>query len=228
MSMYSDYVEIEKEDGSIILDVCEGVDILRLDLCDWDDVTEVNIPASVKRIAFQAVVGLNFLERFNVSPENEYFVEVDGCVYSSDMKTLVLYPPAKFCDCFEIPSTVESIAPGAFWGVNDLNCVKLGKNVKSIGYEAFAGSGCIERIYIDKGVEEINRLIDDFIESRKWLVIGGPSGSAIEQWCYENAVRFCPLNEDQVEDFLSSSEWNDVVPSVYYFYECRERLKKGL
>lgn len=228
MSMYSDYVEIEKEDGSIILDVCEGVDILRLDLCDWDDVTEVNIPASVKRIAFQAVVGLNFLERFNVSPENKYFVEVDGCVYSSDMKTLVLYPPAKACDCFEIPSTVERIAPGAFWGVNDLNCVKVGKNVKFIGYEAFAGSCCIERIYIDKGVEEINRLIDDLFESRKWLVIGGPSGSVIEQWCYENAVRFCPLSEDQVEDFLSSSEWNEVVPSVYYFNEYRERMKKGL
>lgn len=229
MSKYFDYVEIENEDGSIILDVCEGVERLEcFDIDGWYPVTEVNIPASVKSIDFQVAVGMEYLERFNVSPESKYFVEVDGCVYSSDMKTLIIYPPAKACNCFEIPSTVESIAPGAFWGVCDLKSVKVGKNVKRIGYEAFTGSLCIERIYIDESVEEISRLIDDLHESREYLVIGGSSGSAIERWCYENAVRFCPLNKDQIEDFLSSPEWDELVPSVFYFYECRERLKKGL
>lgn len=229
MSKYFEYDVIENEEGDIILNVCEGVERLeRFDIDSWYPVIEINIPASVKTIDFQAVAGMDYLECINVSPESKYFVVVDGCVYSADMKTLVIYPPAKVCDCFEIPSTVESIAPGAFWGVTDLKCVKVGKNVKRIGYEAFAGSLCIERIYIDKGVEEISCLIDDLYESREYLVIGGFSGSAIECWCYENAVRFCPLNEDQVEDFLSSPEWNEVVPSVSYFYECRDRLKMGL
>ena len=229
MSVDFEYDVIENKNGDIILNVREGVErVDRFDLDSWYPVIEINIPASVKAIDFQAVAGMEFLDCINVDPESKYFVAVDGCVYSSDMKTLVLYPPAKACDCFEIPSTVESIAPGAFWGVTGLKCVKLGKNVKRIGYEAFAGSLCIERIYIDKGVEEINRLIDDLYESREYLVVGGFSGSAIERWCYENAVRFCPLSEDQVEDFLSSPEWDEVVPSVAYFYECRDRLKKGL
>lgn len=234
MSKYFDYVEIENEDGDIILNVCEGVK--RLEQFDIDSrcpVIEINIPASVKTIDFQAVAGMDYLECINVSPESKHFVVVDGCVYSSDMKTLIIYPPAKACDCFEIPSTVESIAPGAFWGATDLKCVKVGKNVKSIGYEAFAAAFPIERIYIDKNVEAIEYFLEDsdYIEvhfmSRESLVIGGVAGSAIEHWCRENAVRFCPLNEDQVEDFLASSEWNDAVPPLDY-YECSQCLKKSL
>lgn len=234
MSKYFDYDEIENEDGSIIVDVCDGVERLeKFGLDGWYPVTEVNIPASVKSIDFQAVAGMDYLERFNVSPENKHFVEVDGCVYSSDMSTLIAYPPAKACDCFEIPSSVESIAPGAFWGVTKLKCVKVGKHVKRIGYEAFAAAFPIERIYIDKNVEAIEYFLEDsdYLEvhfmSRECLVIGSVAGSAIEHWCRENVVRFCPLNEDQVEDFLASSEWNDAVPPLDY-YECSQSLKKSL
>ena len=234
MSKYFDYVEIEKEDGSIILDVCEGIERLEcFNINGWYPVTEVNIPASVKSIDFQVVVGMEYLKRFNVSPENKYFVEVDGCVYSADMSTLVAYPPSKACDCFEIPSTVECIAPGAFRGACQLKSVKIGKSVKVIGYEAFARAYSIERIYIDKNVETIEYFLQEcedldlYIMYREDLVIGGAKGSNIDQWCRKNAVRFCPLNEDQVEDFLASSEWNDTVPPLDD-YECSQCFMRNL
>ena len=233
MSKYFDYVEIEKDDGSIILDVCEGVERLECFNVDgWYPVTEINIPASVKSIDFQVVAGMDWVERFNVSPENKHFVEIDGCVYSSDLRTFIVYPPAKECDCFEIPSTVERIAPGAFWGATSLKCVKVGKSVKSIGYEAFAAAFSIKRIYIDDSVDTIDYFLEKcdcferYITSQQVLVIGGKIGSSIERWCHEHVVRFCSLNDDQIEDFLSSSKWNDIVVPIDYneYIECLKKV----
>lgn len=231
--MNMDFEFIEKNDGSIILDICEGVKRLTpLDICD-DDITEINIPASVEIIDFQAVVGLDFVERFNVNPNNKRFVEVDGCVYSADMRTLIVYPPGKECECFEIPSTVEHIAPGAFWGVQVIESVKIGENVKSIGNEAFGAAWPLRRIFVGKNVNVIEYLFeksnnfDLYMSARYGLVVGGVEGSPIEAWCNENAVRFCPLNEDQIENFVTSSEWNETVPELdlNYCWDCYRHTK---
>ena len=231
--MYIDFDVVEKKDGSVIVAVCEGVENLDYIKAVGKQVTEINIPATVKNIGPWVISDMPCVEHFSVSPRNKHFVEVDGCVYSADMSTLVAYPPSKVCDCFEIPSTVKHIAPGAFRGACQLKCVKIGKNVKVIGYEAFARAYSLEHIYIHQNVETIEYFLQEcedldlYIMCRESLIIGSAKGSNIDRWCSKNAVRFCPLNEDQVEDFLASPTWNYTVPPMDED-ECSQCFMKSL
>ena len=231
--MCIDFEVVERKDGSAIIDVCEGTKSMDYFGIISDDYVEVNIPSSVESIGSRLLSGIPHVGHFNVSPENRHFVEMDGCVYSADMQTLIAYPPSKACECFEIPLMVENIAPGAFRCASQLKSVKVGENVKTIGHEAFARAYSIERIYIDKNVQTIEYLLQEcedldlYIMYREDLVIGGATGSAIEHWCRENATRFCPLEDSQVEDFLASSEWNSKAPMLDDD-ECWECMKKSM
>ena len=157
------YNVIKKNDGNVIVDICEGVKEL-----DWLEVNcgyemvKVNIPASVENIGSLAFHDIPNVECFSVSPKNTHFVEMDGCIYSADMSTLVAYPSGKECECFEIPTSVEVIASGAFRGAHELTSVKIGKNVRTIDYQAFARAYSIERIYIDENVQTMKMVKDMF------------------------------------------------------------------
>lgn len=219
------YNYMENNDGTVTLDFCEGVkDLSEPVIWDLDNIdgriTQVNIPSTVESINCRFVEDMMYVERFQVNPANEHFIEVDDCVYSADMRELIAYPPNKSDRFFEIPSAVEGIAPWAFCCNNHLCCINIGPNVKAIGRRAFGRAFSLQHIYIDKSVSEIEDFfcqcgdLDLYISVRASLIVAGVAGSAIERWCRENATYFLALKDDQVDDFITSPIWTRDIPEL--------------
>ena len=115
-----------------------------------------------------------------VSAENTNYKTIDGVLYSSDEKTLVAYPMGLSTNPI-IPSGVEIIGAGAFYGntelvnvtfpntvthINDnafyfnttLNNITLPSSLQFIGLQAFSVNSSLSQIIIPSSVNSIGRL----------------------------------------------------------------------
>ena len=77
------------------------------------------------------------LTAFEVDPSNKSFAVIDNSLCSYDKKTLVCYPGGMDSDSYTIPKTVETIAPYAFFGAENLDEVVFPSGLKSIDKSAF-------------------------------------------------------------------------------------------
>lgn len=139
--------------------------------CD-EKVQVINIGKDVKEIDGKAFYSCWNLERIEVDEENPYYCDVDGVLYTKDMKTLVclpinhdlylakqdgittdLWPGDEGYDEYKknymtmvIPSTVEHIGELAL-NYNALSDIYLPEGLKTIGTLAFFRSTLTENIY---------------------------------------------------------------------------------
>lgn len=146
--------------------------------CD-DKVQVINIGKDVKSIDGKSFYSCWNLERIEVDEANPYYCDVDGVLYTKDMKMLVCYPinhdwylarqngfekelwPGdegydeykKANMTMVIPSTVEHIDELAL-NYNALSDVYLPEGLKTIGTLAFFRSTLMENIYTYKGESE--------------------------------------------------------------------------
>ncbi len=146
--------------------------------CD-DKIVVINIGKDVKEIDGKSFYSCWNLERIEVDENNPYYCDVDGVLYTKDMKTLVCYPinhdwylarqngfekelwPGddgydeykKANMTMVIPSTVEHIDELAL-NYNALSDVYLPEGLKTIGTLAFFRSTLMENIYSYKGESE--------------------------------------------------------------------------
>ncbi|MBQ1434707.1 MAG: leucine-rich repeat protein, partial [Clostridia bacterium] len=116
-------------------------------------ITSVYIPASVTEIGIRPFFGCS-LNSIEISADNPAFVMYDGCIYTKDMKTLVMCPTTR-SGSFEVPSGVETIADNAFSDCKGLTSVYIPFGVKSIGNAAFSGCEGLTYIYVPAGVKTI-------------------------------------------------------------------------
>lgn len=72
-----------------------------------------------------------------VDVENPYFCSVDGVLYNKDMTILIWSPPYRQSSEFNIPETVEVIAPGAF-GNSKYQSIHIPNSVTTLGAFAFS------------------------------------------------------------------------------------------
>ncbi len=146
--------------------------------CD-EKVEVINIGSQVKEIDAKSFYSCWALQRIEVDENNPYYCDVDGVLYTKDMKTLVCYPinydwylaqengfevelwPGdegydeykKANMTIVIPSTVEHIGDLAL-NYNALSDIYLPETVKTIGDLAFFESTLTENIYTYKGESE--------------------------------------------------------------------------
>lgn len=66
-----------------------------------------------------------------VDERNEHYKCIDGVVFSSDLKTLVMYPSGRPDPYYEIPAHVEIVGEHCMLSSN-LKCIKFGNNIKRI------------------------------------------------------------------------------------------------
>lgn len=142
--------------------------------CD-DKVQVINIGKDVNSIDGKSFYSCWNLERIEVHKDNQYYCDVDGVLYTKDMKTLVCYPinhdwylarqngfekelwPGdegydeykKANMTIVIPSTVEHIGELAL-NYNALSDIYLPEGLKTIGTLAFFRSTLTENIYTYK------------------------------------------------------------------------------
>ena len=138
--------------------------------------TSITIPGSVTEIK-NAFKGCTALTAINVDPDNENYCSEDGILFNKEKTTLIQYPTADntrteytipdgvtafgeaFCGCLltkiTIPSSVKSIAGGAFYGNSALTSVSIAEGPTSIGDYAFYECTGLTSITIPNSVTKL-------------------------------------------------------------------------
>ncbi len=115
-----------------------------------ENVTKITIGKYVQDIGLWALENNKHLVAIEVDDENEFFCDLDGVLYSKDMKTLLFYPPSRGISdmtdadgnavkgiAYEIPEGVEAIRTKAFYKCSELREITLPSTLKSIEEKAF-------------------------------------------------------------------------------------------
>jgi hypothetical protein len=133
---------------------------------------EITIGKDVTDIGRMAFNNCAALERIIVDTENPNYCDVDGVLYTKDMKTLLLYPNQKTAASYTVPDGVETIAMAAFYqhpkdetynaesAKNTelvLEEVILPDSVKTISEMAFFGNAKLASLPMGNGVEYIGK-----------------------------------------------------------------------
>ena len=113
-------------------------------------VTKITIGKNVKEISDWAFGNSRKITAFEIDDENPYLCDVDGVIYTKDMKTILFYPPARAIETskndkgeevntiiYTIPEGVETIRTKAFYKCYELTEIVLPSTLKSIEEKAF-------------------------------------------------------------------------------------------
>ena len=113
----------------------------------------ITIPSSVIKIG-EPFTCRNKLESISVSANNSAYSAENGVLFNKNKTKLITYPEGKVGESYTVPSSVNSIAAGAFTG-STLKSVTIPNSVKSIGNAAFFWCYNLEGITIPSSVTNI-------------------------------------------------------------------------
>lgn len=119
------------------------------------NLTKVIFGKKVKTVGSGVFVGCTKLEKIDISTKNEYLVCDSGVLYDKEKTTLIEMLPGREETTFKCPSTVTTIRPYAFWGVEELQKVLLSQNLHKIPAYAFANCQSLTGIEIPYSVYRI-------------------------------------------------------------------------
>ena len=122
---------------------------------DYDLLTSITIPSSVKSIGDSAFYNCTKLESIAVDQNNSnYSSDEYGVLFNKDKTELIQYPVGNTRTQYTIPSSVTSIGDGAFYNCSALETVTFGDNSKLviIGNEAFYNCSNLTSIKIPSSV----------------------------------------------------------------------------
>lgn len=119
----------------------------------WCGFKSITIPSSVIKIG-EPFTCRNKLESISVSANNSAYSAENGVLFNKNKTKLITYPERKAGESYTIPSSVNSIAAGAFTN-STLKSVTIPDSVKSIGNAAFFCCYNLEGITIPSSVTNI-------------------------------------------------------------------------
>ena len=98
---------------------------------------EVTIPKNLIVYSPNAFASCEYLENIFVDDDNQYYVDIDGVVYTKDLKTLYEYPAGKNTIEYKVLDSVTKIGEFAFYGSKIIQNVILPDGLEIISAEAF-------------------------------------------------------------------------------------------
>lgn len=141
--------------------------------------TELNIPAGVTTIG-EAVFSCNKnLKAFTVDEANTAYKEVEGVLFTKDMKKLVAYPAASVRNIsYTVPAKVEIIGSGAFTDAT-LTHITLPSSLTTIYNAAFAHNDYITELTIPASVTTIGVVTNNNYSAKTENIIYGTNIKAL-------------------------------------------------
>ena len=100
-----------------------------------ENLKRVNIPESVDQMGDDPFAGCKDISIDNRSP---FFINDGGILFDKDRRFLIHYTASIPDERYEIPETVEWIGKHSFYKCQNLRCVRITKNVKFMGNNAFS------------------------------------------------------------------------------------------
>ncbi len=122
---------------------------------DCGEITEITVPASVRRIDDYTFVGCAKLTQVHVDAANPAYTDADGVVYTKDMTRLVCVPAGNARTSYAIADTVTRIGGKALFGCADLTSVTIPSGVVQIGDYAFEGCKRLATVSVPASVTRI-------------------------------------------------------------------------
>ena len=132
---------------------------------------EIIIPESVETISNGLVGFESGIKRIKVSPDNPFFKDIDGVLYSKDGKTLFTFPAMYNQIDYVVPQGTEQISNCAFQGSNYLRSITLPTSITTIGVDAFAFCEKLQKVDIPHGVTKIKEYTFLGCEKLKYVSI---------------------------------------------------------
>ena len=142
-------------DGLRQVNIGSGVSFIEDYAFSWcDNLTEVTLPETISHFTGLAFGGCSGLNAIKVHPENPWYTDMDGIVYSKDMTQLCCVPSG-YTGSYVAPDSLTEVGQGAFMECMGLTSVVLPDNVLVIGEHAFYSCYNLEWMYAGKGVQII-------------------------------------------------------------------------
>ena len=167
--------------------------------------TSVTIPASVRDIDDEAFENSPLLQKIIVDPNNRYFKDVDGILYTKNMREIVLYPPGIKAESFSIPDGVREINARAFAGVTQLKKITLPNSLVEIEDEAFYGCMGLTEITVPEKVRELGDNIFGEAEN-------------LQSVYFEGNLPDAP-DPDDIDEFIYASRRGNLIDATSYYKE---------
>ena len=118
-------------------------------------ITEITLPAQVTDLGGM-LAGMNSLRAVYVSENsNTYYADKEGILFDKDQTEILYYPSAKTGN-YTLPDTVTTIGAGVFANNRNITSFTIGKNVTTIGDNAFYQCSKLETVtFEDGGTEDL-------------------------------------------------------------------------
>lgn len=117
----------------------------------------IYIGPSVSFIGYWAFCNNSALENIFVDPENKSYCDVDGVLFTKDMKKLVCYPMGKKAESYVIPETVTAVGTVAFYKCEGLKFVTLPASLEIIEEMGFFGCSSLSGFSLPDGLKVIGK-----------------------------------------------------------------------
>ena len=118
-----------------------------------ENIKQIFIPGLVENIGIDAFGRSSDLNYIGVDTSNQYYISIDGSLYSKDTTT-VISVPANISGEFSIPYGVEVIDEFAFDGCR-ISSVNIPASVRIIKSAAFSSCSNLSEVYIPASVSNI-------------------------------------------------------------------------
>ena len=129
---------------------------------------DVKIGTGLKSLGNGVFAGDTSLQSVTISSSNPYIMCDDGAIYSKDKETLYTVLAGRLARNYEMPSTVSTIAPYAFWGYRNLESVSISGNVSDISAYAFSYCSNLKFVNIPYSIRRIGlKAFENCIRLRK-------------------------------------------------------------
>ncbi len=201
----------------VIPDEYEGIPVTKIadfSATNLEYVTDFSIGKNVKEIGVWALENNQHITAYNVDDANEYLCDVDGVIYTKDMKTLLFYPLAKDLvdetnddgsvikvSQYIIPDGVETIRTKAFYKCYSLTNIQIPDSVKRIEEKAFFRCDKINELKLPQSLEFIGK--DAFSYCYGITEINIPANiKQIDEYAFYNCTNLLTVNVDSAEENL--------------------------
>jgi len=127
---------------------------LAFQLCS--SLISITIPANVTNIGNNAFAHCISLNEIDVDENNQFYINDNGILFSTDKSRLIKYSSKKTEENFEIPDNVSHIDGYAFYGCNLLRSITIPYGVTSIERYTFYKCSSLTSIIIPNSVTSID------------------------------------------------------------------------
>lgn len=205
----------------VIPDEYEGVPVTKIAdfaATNLDYATEFYIGKNVKAIGVWALENNQHITAYEIDENNPYFCDVDGVIFTKDMKNLLFYPIAKdLTDAkdsegnsikvsqYVIPDGVEVIRSKAFYKCSALTKLEIPSTVTRIEEKAFFRCEKIEAIKLPNVLEFIGKDAFSYCYGLKEIIIP-TSVKQIDEYAFYNCTNLLTIDVLAKENNMTLGE----------------------